>query len=208
MATHVDFCIMEVVHAATGVDFELEETTKERLRLPARMKGGGIKRATDTRYSAFLGALLVISPRCIEMRDGHGKLHPGYYSQQLTLTIGRGAHDSGGQRNARFLQSREVGPYPEACGKEWTHTRQEAMENYELREGSGQEEWMKIGSLKNPTPTNARNNGATDWRGKERNGEDEHVTEEGREVQQRMGPEPGRERPEEREVDAWSEASE
>jgi hypothetical protein len=82
------------------------------------------------------------------------------------------------------------------------------MENYELREGSGQEEWMKIGSLKNPTPTNARNNGATDWRGKERNGEDEHVTEEGREVQQRMGPEPGRERPEEREVDAWSEASE
>ena len=39
MAWHVDCCIMETVHAATGVDFDTEVMAKERLRLPARMKG-------------------------------------------------------------------------------------------------------------------------------------------------------------------------
>ena len=63
MATHVDCCIMEAVQAATGVDFDTEETSRERLRLPARMKGGGLKRAIDTRYPAFIGARLNVLPR-------------------------------------------------------------------------------------------------------------------------------------------------
>ncbi len=41
MAAHVDCCIMEAVQAATGVDFDTDVMAKERLRLPARMKGGG-----------------------------------------------------------------------------------------------------------------------------------------------------------------------
>jgi hypothetical protein len=48
MAEHVDCCIMEAIHAATGVDSGLESATKERLRLPARMKGRGIKKAAYT----------------------------------------------------------------------------------------------------------------------------------------------------------------
>ena len=40
MGGHVDYCIMEEVQAATGVDFETKVMAKERLRLPARMKGG------------------------------------------------------------------------------------------------------------------------------------------------------------------------
>ncbi len=40
MATHVEFCIMEEVQVATGVNFDAEVMAKERLRLPARMKGG------------------------------------------------------------------------------------------------------------------------------------------------------------------------
>jgi hypothetical protein len=36
------------------------------------------------------------------------------------------------------------------------------MENYELREGSGQEEWGKIGPIKDPTPADAKNRGAGD----------------------------------------------
>jgi hypothetical protein len=55
MAGHVDYNIMEAVHAATGVDFDTEVVAKERLRLPARMKGRGIKRATDTMHPSFLG---------------------------------------------------------------------------------------------------------------------------------------------------------
>ena len=35
MATLVDACIMEAVEAATCIDFDEEEITEERLRLPA-----------------------------------------------------------------------------------------------------------------------------------------------------------------------------
>jgi hypothetical protein len=83
------------------------------------------------------------------------------------------------------------------------------MENYELREGSRHEEWRKIGPLKDPTPTNVENRGATDKRRTERKHEEKQVREEGRVMQHRMmGASPRRERPEEREVDAWGEASE
>jgi hypothetical protein len=42
MAKHVDWCIMEAVQAATRVDSDMKSAAMERLRLPARMKGGGI----------------------------------------------------------------------------------------------------------------------------------------------------------------------
>ncbi len=57
---------MEAVHAATGVEFDAEVMVKERLRLPARMKGGGIKRAADVKYPTFLGALLDVLPMCAD----------------------------------------------------------------------------------------------------------------------------------------------
>jgi hypothetical protein len=63
---------MDAVQAATGVDFDTEVMAKERLRLPARMKGGGIKRATDTRYPSFPGALLDILPRCVDKKENNG----------------------------------------------------------------------------------------------------------------------------------------
>jgi len=55
---HVVCYVMEAVQADTGEDFDGEEAVRERLRILARMKGGGIKRATETRYPAFLGALV------------------------------------------------------------------------------------------------------------------------------------------------------
>ena len=68
---------MEAVQVATGVDFDTEETSRERQRLPARMKGEGIKRATDIKYMASLEALLDILPRCIVKTDNQGETHPG-----------------------------------------------------------------------------------------------------------------------------------
>ena len=49
---------MEAVQAATVVELDTEVMAKERLRLQARMKGGGIKRAADVKYLTFLGAVL------------------------------------------------------------------------------------------------------------------------------------------------------
>ena len=44
------------------------------------MKGGGIKRAADTRKPAFLEALLNILPRCIDMKANNGEEMLRYYS--------------------------------------------------------------------------------------------------------------------------------
>ena len=91
MARRVDCCIMQAVHAATGVNFDTEVMAKERLRLPARMKGGGIKRTTDSWYPAFMGALLDIMSRCVDMKERNGEVTKGTYSDQLTEVVGEGA---------------------------------------------------------------------------------------------------------------------
>ena len=88
IASHVDACIMEAVEASTSIDFDEEEMTEERLRLPTRMKGGGIKKLTDLRRPAFLGALLDILPRCIDITESNRGVQKGYYSKQLTWEIG------------------------------------------------------------------------------------------------------------------------
>ena len=99
IAEHADKCIMEAVEVATGVEFDMDRTTTERLRLPARMKGGEIKSATDTRRPAFLGALVDILPRCIDKKAENGEEMPGYYSEQVTREIGRGTYDQEGHNN-------------------------------------------------------------------------------------------------------------
>ena len=142
MAEHMDSCISEAVQTTTGVDFDGEEAARERLKIPARMKGGEIGRAEKTRYPAFLGALLDVLPRCIDRTEANGECIPGYYTKQLTEVIGEGAYDGDGHKNALFLNATDVGPYPEACTNPWTATREEAMANLEVREDPEQEGCM------------------------------------------------------------------
>ncbi len=80
MAATVDCCVMEAVQVATGVNFETEDMAKERLRLPARMKGEDIKTSTDKRYPIFLGALMDVLPRLIDRKEDNGYITPGVYS--------------------------------------------------------------------------------------------------------------------------------
>ena len=112
MAGHVDCYILEVVQAATGVEFDTEVMAKERLRLPARMKGGGIQLATDTKYPAFLGALLDIMPRCVDTKENNGEITKGICYDQMTTVIGVGAFDEAGHMNTQFMETTTVGPYP------------------------------------------------------------------------------------------------
>ncbi len=140
MTGHVDCFIMEAVQAATGVDFDTEVMAKERLRLPARMKGGGIKRAADTKYPAFLGALLDIMPRCVDRKATNGEITAGIYSQQLTVVIGEGAYDEDGHKNTQILEATGIGPYPREMQKAWDELKNEAGENYGLQEEFQKEE--------------------------------------------------------------------
>ena len=169
MATRVDDCILEAVEAATGVEFDMDEATLERLRLPARMKGGGIKRAANTRHPEFLGVLLDILPRCIDKKADNGEEMPGYLSEQLTGALGKGAYDANGHKNGKFLEAENIGPFPEATREAWTHIRKEAMENYGLTDISDQEDCGKLGSLTESTLANAKNMGATNRRRPRRN---------------------------------------
>jgi hypothetical protein len=81
------------------VEFDAEVMAKERLQVPARMKGGGIKRALEVRYPTFLGALLDVLPRCVDMKDKNGEIVKGNYSDQLTEVIGEDTVNEAGNRN-------------------------------------------------------------------------------------------------------------
>ena len=124
------------------------------------MKGGGIKKLEDVRYPAFLGAILDILLRCIERKEEKGVVVKGYYTEQLSYVIGKGAYDADGHRNAKFLGEAGIGPYPGSMQRAWAHLRGDASLNYGLTLASTQQEWGKLGPLSNLTPADAMNRGA------------------------------------------------
>ena len=73
MSELVDVAILEAIHATTGFEFDAEIVAKDRLRLPARLKGGGIGSIVDLRRPTFLGAMLDILPRYIDEKDQEGE---------------------------------------------------------------------------------------------------------------------------------------
>jgi hypothetical protein len=74
MVSLVDACILEAVEAALSIDFNEENMAEERLRLPARMKRGGIKKHKNMKRPAFLGAVLDIMPRCVDITEMSGEI--------------------------------------------------------------------------------------------------------------------------------------
>ena len=92
------------MEAATGIDFDQEEMAEERLRLPTRMKGGGIKKQIDMRRPAFLGAILDILPRFVDITEENGEVQKGYYNKQLQNEIGEGAYNHDGHMNCCVLE--------------------------------------------------------------------------------------------------------
>ena len=114
MASLVDTAILDAVHAATGIRFDAEKVAKDRLRLPLRMKGGGVRSMVDLRNPVFMGAILDVLQRCIDRTGPIGEKTRGIYRSTLTSAIGDGANDQDGHNNAGFLEASTVGPYPKA----------------------------------------------------------------------------------------------
>jgi hypothetical protein len=83
MAKLVYAAILEVVHAATRIRFDAVQVAKDTLRLPARLKVGGIRSMEDIRRPAFLGALLDVLPRCIDRSGPDGDKTEGIYNRLL-----------------------------------------------------------------------------------------------------------------------------
>ena len=167
MAELVDVAILEVCHAATGIRFDVEPVAKDKLRLPARLKGGGIKSMADMRRHAFLGAILDILPRCIDIRGPNGEEMEGIYKSILTNSIGRGAYDQNGHMNTGFLHATCMDPYPMEMQCAWRHARQNASHNICLTLLSSADEWGRLGPLAKETPAEVRSRGAAERKRKE-----------------------------------------
>ena len=86
----------------------------------------------------------------------------GFYSKQLLEEIGEGAYNHDGHRNAMFLDSKRIGPYPTACRQTWEHLRLDAAYIYGLIILSSLEEGGKLGPLAHLTPANIKNRGAAE----------------------------------------------
>jgi hypothetical protein len=123
----VDGCTLEVVEAATSIYFDRGRSRGGgKIAAASSDERGRNKKQSDTRRPAFSGALLDILPRCIGITDSREEVKKGYYSTQLSEEIGDGAYNHDGHRNARFLESKRLGPYPTACIHAWEHLRLDA----------------------------------------------------------------------------------
>ena len=167
MAESVDAAILNVCHAATCIRFNVEPVAKDRLRLPAWLKGGGIRTMPDMRRPVFHGAILDILLRCIDKRGPNGEEIEGVYNNIPTKSIGRGAYDQDGHINVGFLRATNLGPYPREMQYAWRHARLDAAQNIGLTLLSLPDEWGKLGPLANETPVDLRNWGAAERKRRE-----------------------------------------
>jgi len=163
----VEATILEVCHAAMGIWFNAEPIAKNKLRLPARLKRGGIRSMTYLRRSTFLGAILDILPTCIDRRGPNGEETEGIYSNVLTNSIGMGVYDQNGHMNTRFLHATTLGPYPREIQYAWRHARLDAAHNIGLTLLSSADERGKLGPLASETPADVRIRGAAERKRKE-----------------------------------------
>ena len=53
----IDAALLEAATAATGVDFANSEISRRRLRLPARLRGAGVRSLVETTNAAFVGSV-------------------------------------------------------------------------------------------------------------------------------------------------------
>ena len=92
-ATRVDATLLAVVnHCVPGVTND--EVSQRRLRLPARMFGGGIRSLVDVSHAAFVGGLCRSVPLMLDRLDGYSCLQTGFMPA-LAPMLGDGSFDVG-----------------------------------------------------------------------------------------------------------------
>ena len=102
----IDDALIEAAKGATGVDVGGDDTTRRRLRLPARLKGAGVRSHVETTPAAFCGSVNQAVPRLIDYKDEAGELVSGFFPP-LAAVLGAGSFDSGNEaaRYGAFVAS-------------------------------------------------------------------------------------------------------
>eukprot|EP00973_Karenia_brevis_P005671 774339-Karenia_brevis.AAC.1 len=105
-ARDVDAAVDGVLEICLGQAVMLDRFAMERMRLPARMYGGGMRSCADLAPAAFVGAVCRVLPRMLDHAGAQGITIPGFMPQ-LTALFGQGSFDSGAEdvRYAALLQS-------------------------------------------------------------------------------------------------------
>jgi hypothetical protein len=81
MAELVDECVWEATKATTRVEFMRDSAAMVKLKLPARLEGGGIKSQVNIRNPPFLGALLDALHKMVDIKNDTGAVTRGYFAQ-------------------------------------------------------------------------------------------------------------------------------
>eukprot|EP00973_Karenia_brevis_P049528 6871684-Karenia_brevis.AAC.1 len=91
-ARRVDAAVARTLDVCLGTDVMRDPFALERLRLPARMFGGGFRSSADVAPAAFLGALSRAIPRMLDRVGHQGIIVPGFLPQ-LAALLGAGSFD-------------------------------------------------------------------------------------------------------------------
>eukprot|EP00973_Karenia_brevis_P044494 6163603-Karenia_brevis.AAC.1 len=101
-ARTVDAAISRVIDRCLGTRVVQDPFAMERVRLPARMFGGGFRSRADLAPAAFLGSLCRVIPRMLDSIGHQGLNIPGFLPQ-LEPLLGAGSFDHGAEET-RFSE--------------------------------------------------------------------------------------------------------
>ena len=93
-AGRVDAAVLRVARSCLGDAVTADTYASSRLRLPARMFGGGLRQAADAAPAAFMSALCQTLPRMLPWTTVDGSVGSGFLPQ-LEPLLGRGSFDTG-----------------------------------------------------------------------------------------------------------------
>ena len=91
----IDQGVLSLVQTCVGVNIDTwSDFARERMRLPMRLKGCGLREAADRRHAQFLGALVQSTMPLIDRTDEHNCTIPGRLSiPSINNLFGEGSFD-------------------------------------------------------------------------------------------------------------------
>jgi hypothetical protein len=101
----VDGALLRTVQLALGVEIVAGSLAADRLRLPARALGCGLRFSTDTCAAAYIGAFGEVLPTFVDHTSGHGEPVPGVYHDLMAPIIGASSFAPQGSGFGPFLAS-------------------------------------------------------------------------------------------------------
>ena len=101
----VDKALLRTASSALGFQLPEGSLAQRRLRLPASLKGGGLRSAAATSPAAYLGALGELLPSFVNHYGREGESVPGVYHQHLGGVIGEASFHAGGGGYETFVES-------------------------------------------------------------------------------------------------------